>query len=373
MNDWLLMLDTLSAENQNCVLVTVAYTAGSAPREAGAKMVVTADAVYGTIGGGNLEHNAVQSARAFMLDKARSQKAAFLDLYALGPMLEQCCGGVVFLHYEQTGKKHRAWIKVLKELDDRSMDAIVVTRTAKEKPALNAADKLIVTEFETSGTIGELDEYATVRARELLRGTTTSQTCLESLSESGGSLPDIADVLLFDVIRPCHFHIALFGAGHVGKAVVATLEQVAACSITWVDSRRSVFPESLPSRVIARHAIMPTAIVPEIPPDSFYLVMTHSHRLDQALCEAVLNRNDFRYLGLIGSETKRKRFCKRLREAGIAEKQLKKLSCPIGISGIESKEPGSIAISVVAQLLQVHDLSNSEQHKVLADKKIHSI
>ena len=81
--------------------------------------------------------------------------------------------------------------------------------------------------------------------------------------------------------------------------------------------------------------------------------MTHDHQLDQDLCEALLRRNDFAFLGLIGLATKQRRFSQRLREKGISEQQLERLTCPIGIPGIESKEPGVITVSVAAQLLKI--------------------
>ena len=362
MNDWLQTLNALANEDKACVLVTVAHTAGSAPREAGTKMVVSADNVYGTIGGGNLEFDAIQTARSFLTDSPYVKHDSYLDLYALGPMLEQCCGGVVFLHYELIKKDNCDWLGVLNELDDSSVNAIVVTRTGKEDSDQFKGEKLIVTEFETSGSLGDLDENAIKQARQLLDETGTfSPTFLHPLSASKGSLPDISDALLFDVIRPGDFHIAIYGAGHVGSAIVDILEKSVSCRISWVDSRADAFPETLPVKVSAFHGSMPTNTVQDMPPDSFYLVMTHSHSLDRALCEAILKRDYFQFLGLIGSETKRKRFHRHLLEKGFSEKVLSRLTCPIGIHGIDSKEPGAIAVSVVAQLLRIYEENRNSQ------------
>jgi xanthine dehydrogenase accessory factor len=96
---------------------------------------------------------------------------------------------------------------------------------------------------------------------------------------------------------------------------------------------------------------MPELVVDEAPANTIFLVMTHSHPLDEAICEAILRRDDFAYLGLIGSATKRARFVKRLGEAGISSGQLKQLVCPIGIPSITSKEPAAIAAGVAADLL----------------------
>jgi xanthine dehydrogenase accessory factor len=373
-NEWLKTLNTLYTEGRDCIVVTVAHTAGSAPREAGTKMLVTEDSVYGTIGGGNLEYNATQTARLFLADHSKSKNNVFLELYALGPMMEQCCGGVVFLHYEITTRNNCGWLEVLTELDEQSVNAVIVTRTGKNDRDTPLGAKMIVSEFETSGSLGELDEEAIERARLLLSESEThSHTLLHPLHASRGALPDISDALLFDVVRPCDFHIALFGAGHVGSAIVAVLEKSVSCKINWVDSRADVFPATLPHQVKICHAIMPTSAVQDMPANSFYLVMTHSHALDQALCEAILKRGDFQYLGLIGSETKRIRFEKRLREKGFNNNELERLICPIGIKDINSKEPGVIAVSVVAQLLRLYEINGIGETESGLDNGLYSV
>ena len=96
---------------------------------------------------------------------------------------------------------------------------------------------------------------------------------------------------------------------------------------------------------------MPELAVDEAPPDTVFAVMTHSHPLDEAICDAILRRDDLAFLGLIGSATKRARFVKRLGEAGIPAEQLARLVCPIGLPGIRSKEPTAIAASFAADLL----------------------
>ena len=82
-------------------------------------------------------------------------------------------------------------------------------------------------------------------------------------------------------------------------------------------------------------------------------MLTHSHDLDFALTERILRREDFGYLGLIGSTTKRKTFERRLAQRGVAERLRGRVTCPIGIPGITGKEPAEIAIAVAAELLQL--------------------
>ncbi len=148
------------------------------------------------------------------------------------------------------------------------------------------------------------------------------------------------------------FRLQLFGAGHVGRAIVHLLADFP-CQVQWVDERESEFPEGpLPSH-IQRLCVEPVqAEVASAPAGAFYLVLTHSHALDLAITQAILARGDFGFFGLIGSKTKRAKFEARLRERGVDEALLACMVCPIGVPGIEGKEPEVIAVAVVAQLLQ---------------------
>ncbi|WP_079420030.1 xanthine dehydrogenase accessory protein XdhC [Thiomonas intermedia] len=157
------------------------------------------------------------------------------------------------------------------------------------------------------------------------------------------------------------FHLQLFGAGHVGRALVRALRPLP-CTLDWIDEREQEFPPdalaadagaSWPStlRVLAVDA--PEAEIATAPPGAFYLVMTHSHDLDFRLGETILRRSDLAWFGLIGSATKRARFVRRWRERGVSDAALKRLVCPVGIPGIPGKAPEVIAASVAAQLLQI--------------------
>jgi xanthine dehydrogenase accessory factor len=157
----------------------------------------------------------------------------------------------------------------------------------------------------------------------------------------------------------CHFieplsetahELFLFGAGHVGRAIVRALAPLPFC-ITWIDSRGDAFPTDLQPQVVVRVSTAPQDEVAKAPAQAFFLIMTHSHPLDLVVGARVLERNDFAFLGLIGSETKRARFTSRLRAMGTPPHALARLTCPIGIPGIASKEPAAIAAAVAAQLL----------------------
>ena len=245
------------------ILVEVAEVLGSTPREAGALLLVTADAIAGTIGGGELEHRAMERAREAL---AGEPLLDHLDL-PLGPALAQCCGG-----------------------------------------------------------------HVTLRLRQVVAGDRAALA--ERLAARQARLP----------------RVVVFGAGHVGRAVVQALAPLPFRPL-WLDSRPGQLPPDPPAGVETRTIADPAGFATE--PEDLVLVMTHSHPLDLAIVEAVLRRGDFAWLGLIGSATKRRRFESQLRAAGISAENLKRLVCPIGLAGIAGKEPAVIAASVAAQLLAV--------------------
>ncbi|NTV12204.1 MAG: xanthine dehydrogenase accessory protein XdhC, partial [Zoogloea sp.] len=155
-------------------------------------------------------------------------------------------------------------------------------------------------------------------------------------------------------IAEAAFPVMIFGAGHVGEALVQALLPLGA-RITWVDSREQHFPDGLPAAVRCISTDQPEAEVADAPAGTFFLVMTHSHAQDFELCEHIFRRSDFAYFGLIGSRSKRASFSHRLVARGLEPSRLADLSCPIGVPGIRGKEPAVIALAVAAELMQVRE------------------
>jgi xanthine dehydrogenase accessory factor len=148
--------------------------------------------------------------------------------------------------------------------------------------------------------------------------------------------------------------IALFGGGHVGKAIVNALAPLP-CDVQWVDSRDEIFPGALPENVHAEHSAPVQAAVKTLAPQSHVLIMSFSHAEDLDVVANCLLRqrekNDLPFIGLIGSKTKWATFRHRLEERGFSQDELAHVTCPIGLPGIVGKEPQVIAVSVAAQLL----------------------
>ena len=156
-------------------------------------------------------------------------------------------------------------------------------------------------------------------------------------------------------LAPVHPEVALFGAGHVGRALAVVIAGLA-LTLRWIDSRDDAFAEGVPAGVVWEHSAPPQGAVAGLAPGTRVLIMTHSHAEDLDIVRACLQRQreraDLPFIGLIGSATKRTTFERRLRARGFTEAELTHLSCPIGLAGIAGKQPEVIAVAVAAQLLQ---------------------
>ena len=334
---WLDAVRERARAGGDLVSVIVAAAEGSAPREAGAWMLVDRDGQGGTIGGGRLEWEATQTARAMLTEPAAPWRRALRD-YPLGPDLEQCCGGFVRLLYERVGKEELAQLPAT-----APAGGIVL------HPLASGAAPESVSDRQAAKTL----PFPLVKTvAEILSGQTPRATALIEVE---------ADCWLLHPVEAPGRPLYLFGAGHVGRAIVRTLEGLP-FAVTWIDTDEARFPAGLPAGLPAdvRRLVSddPAAVAAAAPDGAFHLVLTYSHALDFDICRALLAGNRFGFAGLIGSETKRARFFKRFRDAGIGEAALARLTCPIGVPGIAGKEPATIAVTAVAQLL--HRLSTTD-------------
>ncbi len=335
MNEWIEELTDLSAADEPAVLVTVAGIRGSAPREIGAKMIVTRTETIGTIGGGQLEYQSTRVA----VDMLEDDQLA-LRSFPLGSSMGQCCGGVVEILFEPIASGMPAWLRDLGALYGQREPAIVATRISRSAPAKFVVTRDTVFGEDETGA----DDAMVRRARDILAGDRSAQRNVQEFYEP--------------VVMP-DLNIAVFGAGHVGSAVVAALATLD-CNIRWIDNRRNIF-RNVPGNVRAVESVEPALEVAALPPDSYYLVMTHSHALDFDIVDRVLRRGDAQYCGLIGSLSKRRRFEKRYRQQGMPQELIDSLVCPIGVNGINGKKPAEIAVAVAAEILKLRERAQSAE------------
>jgi xanthine dehydrogenase accessory factor len=305
--NWLAAALDCVAAGQPAVLVTVAEARGSTPRESGAKMLVREHDIIGSVGGGQLELLAIDAARKLIADKAARPD---LMRYSLGPDLGQCCGGAVRLLLEPLSQTDRRWLTKWRKFLSSPATGLLITASDGGKSWADGA------------------------------------------AEDGARIVEAANQgwQVIETVRKTARPLWLFGAGHVGRALAKVLDELP-FDVTWLDSRFDGFPAEVPAGV--RHVVEPrlAETVDDAPPATLFLVLTHSHQLDLEICDRVLRRGDFAFLGLIGSATKKARFLVALKGRGHAAAMLERLVCPIGLAQIPGKQPMAIVVSTAAQLL----------------------
>lgn len=272
--------------------VVVARVDGSAPREAGASMLVWKGGQSGTIGGGALELEAATLARS----------GAFCRHFPLGPSMGQCCGGAVTLVCEV-------------------FDAATLPKGPIFARRIRG------------------DEAMPFKIKRDMAANRNSGNPVKFRFEHGW---------LLEAVTQPNREIWIYGAGHVGRAIAAVLVPMPELNITLIDTSATRFPAGMDgiTELVSAH---PADAVAHAPDKAEHLVLTFSHAFDLDICHRILAR-PFAGAGLIGSKTKWARFRKRLRALGHANSQIDRITCPIGDPAL-GKHPQAIAISVASQIL----------------------
>ncbi|WP_293443464.1 xanthine dehydrogenase accessory protein XdhC [Planktotalea sp.] len=287
------------AKHGRVARVVIADVKGSSPREVGAAMLVWQGGQSGTIGGGVLEFELAK--RALQVEGTK------LSQHALGPEMGQCCGGAV----------------------------------------------QIVTEVFDASILPESTDGIVARAVD---GSTTPPLRVQKILTEASNARQSPDSQLCQgwFIEPehrAHRKLWIWGAGHVGRALVHTLSPMPDFAITWVDTNTARFPDTISDTVIHIPTHSPAQLVTHAPPDAEHVILTYSHALDLELCHQLLG-HDFAFAGLIGSKSKWARFRKRLNTLGHTDAQISRITCPIGDPAL-GKHPQAIAVGVTASLLRV--------------------
>ena len=279
------------------VRLLVSRSAGSAPRDAGTSMLIWAEGTEGTIGGGTLEFQAIAEACEMLATRAGLRHRAV----PLGPALGQCCGGSVTLVWER--------------FDEATLPA----------------------SLPYARPLGPAEAMPATVARK-------------AIALQPGALPAEIDGWLIEAAPAQRRPLWIWGAGHVGRALVDVLRPLPDFEITWVDTGRHRFPTEIPSGITTLPAAEPSVLAAHAPREAEHLVLTFSHEIDLALCHALLSRG-FKGLGLIGSATKWARFKSRLAALGHTREEIARIACPIGDPTL-GKHPHAIALGVATSLLK---------------------
>jgi xanthine dehydrogenase accessory factor len=313
MTAWIRSACAAVRRGERLAMVSVVAARGSTPREAGARMMVWPDRFEGTIGGGALEHQALDQARRLLAQDARRHA---LQDYPLGPMLGQCCGGHVRLLLEVLDRDSQAWLVPAE-----------AARAGGQPFHLTASF------------------HGAAMAR-------TVEAAPPAVAPDGPRVPLSEVRILSEMFTPAQPRLVMFGAGHIGQAVARAFAPLP-FDVDWLASREDLRPEAGGTAATILPEDDLEACVEAAPADTLFAIFTHSHELDYRLTKAVLARGDFRYLGLIGSRTKRARFESRLKDDGFTDADLERLTCPMGVRTLKSKAPAVIAVSLAAELLQL--------------------
>lgn len=255
------------------------------------------------------------------------------------------------------GFHSQRWQQAVAGLDAQQVSYVLVTvlGTAGSTPRASGS-KMVITTTDIFDTIGggHLEFQLIQRARQcLVEDKPESKIEHFSLGASLGQCCGGSVTVLFEPILNQALRVELFGAGHVAHQLVHLFAQLPV-SVRWIDSRAELFPDVVPSNVTAIVEPFPIDQIKSAEPDTAFIVLTHNHQLDFEITEAVLKRKDSRFLGVIGSQTKAKRFAMRLAHRGYADADISKLTCPIGLATIQGKLPMEVAISISAQIMQLY-------------------
>jgi len=305
LSDWLTKILTSLRQDKPVARLIILSAKGSAPRGAGAELIITQEGQSGSIGGGALEYQASHIARETLASLPATGFARFIRDFALGPDLGQCCGGNVRVLFE-----------------------FFAPAALVDLQALQSAEPQAYQHDLTSQIIAKAYDGDIKRTSF-------------SYNKASGHLIMAA--------RTARTPLYIYGAGHVGRALVNVTNALAVERI-WVDSAAERFEDVAPDDVTIAPARDMAQIAAHAPHGAFHIIVTYSHQFDEAITHALLAKGVFGKVGLIGSATKKARFAKRFLAAGIAQDAIDKVQCPVGLPDVKGKEPAHVALSIAGQI-----------------------
>lgn len=257
-----------------------------------------------------------------------------------------------------------SWIDAVQHCQKSHISYVLITVIAQSGSSpRDIGTKMVVTDSEIYATIGggHLEFEVMRTARELIKN---GESCIKQesypLSAKLGQCCGGEVTILFESHIVTAQHIALFGAGHVAQALVPILSQLPV-KIDWFDEREDIDAHMSSKNVEAIVTDSCSSEVKLLPKNSFVLVMTHNHQQDFDIVLNAVQRPDIHYVGMIGSETKAKRFQYRLRQRDISQENIEKLISPVGNLDVPGKSPIEVAISISAQIVSLLHEQNNEQ------------
>lgn len=255
------------------------------------------------------------------------------------------------------GLHQHSWLEAATELDARGETYVLVTvlSTSGSTPRASGT-KMVVSHSNIYATIGggHLEFKVIEQARALIEQGKTCQTIENfQLDANLGQCCGGSTAVMFEVFSCDNLQLDIYGAGHISHSLILILAQLP-IRIRWIDSRADIFPAQLPANVQKIVDEEPVQQVSKASANSAFLILTHSHHLDFELCQAIIKRDDALWLGVIGSNTKSKKFQHRLAHRDFSPEQIQQMICPIGLPQVQGKLPMEVAVSVAGQLIELY-------------------
>lgn len=264
------------------------------------------------------------------------------------------------------------WNSASYELSKQGQAYVMVTLVGVSgSTPRNSGTKMVITSDDIFDTIGGGHlEHKTIKYAKTMLANGKNAQHLEhfQLGSNLGQCCGGNATVLFECFAAVGVNIMVFGAGHVGKALLPILAQLP-CQVTWVDSREEQFPPGIDSFHNVKKSVSeePEFEVKVMPENSYYIVMTHNHQMDFDISQAILKRADFSYLGLIASDTKKRRFEQRFKHRDIDPKQVARMNCPIGLEQVGGKLPMEVAVSIAGEIINIYQTVQQQQLEQKSD------
>jgi xanthine dehydrogenase accessory factor len=347
----------LLAQGESFAVATIFDKVGSAPRSAGAKMLVRADgSLFGTIGGGRLEADAMRLAREAIA--ARRTVVHKFDLTGKDvAAMDMICGGVgeVLIEYvDANDQNNRIVCAAVADVVERGAKAWLITALSEKPDAggLVRQQCLVGADRTLTGKV-DCDPYI---LEKLVAGPAKISIHAEALD---------GPRFLVEALSPTGT-VYLFGAGHLSQRI-APLSQSVGFRAVILDDRRAYanrerFAE--PTEIVAIDSFDRLPALP-IDENSYLVIVTRGHLYDGVVLKHVL-RSGAAYIGMIGSRGKRDLIFKDMINHGFREEELARVHAPIG-TNIGAETPEELAVSIVGELIQVRAKRESVERKAPND------
>ena len=264
------------------------------------------------------------------------------------------------------GLHKHSWLEAATELEARGETyALVTVLSTRGSTPRASGTKMVISQSDFYATIGggHLEFKVIEQARALILQGNSCQTIENfQLDASLGQCCGGSTAVMFEVFSCDNLQLDIYGAGHISHALIQILAQLP-MRIRLIDSRADIFPAQLPANVSKVVDEEPVQQVKNASANSAFLILTHSHQLDFELCQAIIKRADARWLGVIGSSTKSKKFQHRLAHRGFSTEQIQQMTCPIGLPQVQGKLPMEVAVSVAGELIGLYQSMQATQPK----------